>query len=77
MLIQTPMYGSEVEQCIKRFRNNPVDTRLRNHQLHRTLFGQWAFSVTGDIRIVYEWMSKTTVRFVAIGRHEVVYKKSS
>jgi len=37
--------------------------------------GKWAFSVTDDIRIVYEWLGKTTVRFLAIGRHSKVYKK--
>ncbi len=59
------------------FRRNTDDTRLANHPLHKKMKGYWAFSVTDDIRIVYRWMGKTTVRFLAIGRHETVYKKSS
>ena len=66
-----------VRARVKLFRKNPEDTRLDNHPLHKRMKGKWAFSVDEDIRIVYEWMSKTTARFVAIGRHETVYKKSS
>lgn len=66
-----------VRERVKLFRKNPEDTRLDNHPLHKRMEEKWAFSVNEDIRIVYEWMSKTTVRFVAIGRHEMVYKKSS
>jgi len=35
--------------------------------------GKFAFSITDDIRIVYEWLGKSTVRFLAIGEHEKVY----
>lgn len=55
------------------FRNNPQDTRLDNHALTKTMERKWAFSITRNIRIVYEWTAKTTVRFLAIGAHEEVY----
>ncbi len=64
-----------INERIKWFQSNPNDTRLDNHPLHRKLKGQWAFSVTDDIRIVYEWLGKTTVRFLAIGGHQKVYKR--
>jgi len=57
------------------FLNKSSDTRLRNHKLKGKLKGKWAFSITEDIRIVYEWKSKNVVRFLAIGRHEKVYGK--
>ena len=57
------------------FGKNPLDTRLRNHRLRGRLKGKWAFSITDDIRIVYEWKTKNTVRFLAIGKHEKVYRK--
>jgi mRNA-degrading endonuclease YafQ of YafQ-DinJ toxin-antitoxin module len=57
------------------FRKNPLDTRLRNHKLSGKLIGKWAFSITDDIRIVYEWKAKNMVRFLAVGRHEEVYGK--
>lgn len=66
-----------VEQRLLWFRNNPSDTRLDNHPLTKTMEGYWAFFITDDIRVIYEWIGKTTVRFLAIGRHETVYKKSS
>lgn len=69
------MFGSRVDARVHWFRNNPNDTRLRNHKLHKDLKGKWAFSVTGEIRIVYEWIGKTTVRFLAIGTHQDVYIK--
>lgn len=66
-----------VRARMKIFRKNPEDTRLDNHPLHKRMEERWAFSVNDDIRIVYEWVGKTTVRLLAIGTHETVYKKSS
>ena len=57
------------------FHNKSSDTRLHNHKLKGKLKGKWAFSITDDIRIVYEWKTKNVVRFLAIGRHEKVYRR--
>ena len=57
------------------FRNKPSDTRLRNHKLKGKLNGKWAFSITDDIRIVYEWKARNVARFLAIGGHIKVYSK--
>lgn len=65
-----------VEKQILLFTKNPDDTRIDNHPLAKRMEGKWAFSVTDDIRIVYEWIGKTTVRFLAIGPHQGVYRKS-
>lgn len=62
-----------VVERIKWFQRNPQDTRLDNHLLTKKMAGKWAFSITDDIRIVYEWLTKTTVRFLAIGGHKKVY----
>ena len=62
-----------VDESIKWFQSNPTDTRLDNHPLTKRLEGKWAFSITDDLRIVYEWLGKTTVRFLAIGGHKRVY----
>ncbi|MBI5619826.1 hypothetical protein HY950_02595 [Candidatus Gottesmanbacteria bacterium] len=74
MITQVPTIRKEVEQCIQWFRNNPSDTRLRNHALHKKLADKWAFSVTDDIRIVYERVGTNAVRFLAIGGHTMVYR---
>lgn len=52
-----------ISQKIKIFINNPNDTRLKNHLLKKRMAGKYAFSITGDIRIVYEWIGKNKVRF--------------
>ena len=60
---------------INLFEKNPNDTRLSNHALTKKMKGKWAFSITDDIRIVYEWISQTTVCFLAIGPHNKVYPR--
>lgn len=65
-----------VSKRIYWFQNNPDDTRLNNHALTKRMASKWAFSITDDVRIVYEWLGKTTVRFLAIGGHKRVYKKA-
>lgn len=67
---------SLVETAINRFRNNPKDTRLEVHALGKRMKGKHAFSVTDDVRIVFEYLGKKTVRFLAIGTHEEVYGRS-
>lgn len=66
----------DVEQCIVWFKRNPNDTRLDNHPLLKSLEGKWAFSITKDIRIIYEWVGKSTVRFLAIGGHNEIYLRA-
>ena len=68
-----PSLIKETTKRINWFRKNQQDTRLRNHLLKRKMKGKFAFSITDDIRIVYEWLGKSTVRFLAIGEHEKVY----
>lgn len=69
--------NEELENLVLRrilwFKKNPKDTRLDNHLLRKNMEGKWAFSITDDIRVVYEWTNKTTVRFLAIGPHPEVY----
>lgn len=69
----TPELKEEIRQRVHWFRNNPDDTRLDNHLLTKRMTGKWSFSVTNDIRIVYERLGKTSVRFLAIGRYKTVY----
>ena len=71
-----PDLRKEVDKRVIWFQKNPDDTRLDNHPLTKRLKGKWAFSITDDIRIVYEWKSKNLVRFLAIGPHTRVYKKN-
>lgn len=47
---------------------------LRNHPLAGKLQGYRAFSITGDIRVVY-YIFENTAYFVDIGTHNQVYRK--
>lgn len=73
LILQNPELGQHIDQKILQFKNNPNDTRLKNHALKKRMRGKWAFSIAPDIRIVYEKIGIKTVRFLAIGTHEEVY----
>ncbi len=73
LLLENPELEFEVLTRIKWFCQNPNDTRLDNHPLTKRMTEKWAFSITDDVRIVYEWLGKTIVRFLAIGGHKKVY----
>lgn len=75
LLTEDESLGQVIDERIKWFQSNPNDTRIDNHPLSKKLAGKWAFSTTDDMRIVYEWLGKTTVRFLAIGGHGKVYKR--
>lgn len=76
LLVDNPLIRDEIDKRVGWFVNNPNDTRLDNHSLTGRMESKWAFSITPDIRIVYESLGKNTVRFLAIGIHGRVYKKS-
>lgn len=56
------------------FVENTNDTQLLDHALGGKLKGYRAFSVTGDIRVVY-YIFKDTAYFTNIGTHNQVYGK--
>lgn len=69
-----PALRDLIADSIQLFENNPDDTRLDNHPLTKRMRGKWAFSITNNIRIVYEMVGKQRVRFLVIGKHDEVYK---
>ena len=56
----------------KLFQNNPTNPILKDHQLKGEKSNQRAFSVTGDIRVIYQ-ITRNIVYFVDIGTHNQVY----
>ena len=77
VLEKKPELEGEVLKRVNWFRRRPNDQRLDNHALRKRMRGKWAFSITDDIRIVYEWKTKNLVRFLAIGRHAKVYGRET
>jgi len=63
----------QVEERIELFKNNPSNPILKNHTLRGSQSGYKSFSITGDIRIVYEQISSNEVVFLDIGSHNQVY----
>ncbi len=77
LITEFPSIKIEVNRRVKLFVSNVSDTRLDNHPLTKSMEGKFAFSIDEDIRIVYEWVGKSAVRFLAIGRHNKVYSKQN
>jgi mRNA-degrading endonuclease YafQ of YafQ-DinJ toxin-antitoxin module len=75
LLASQPSLEKVIFKKVKWFKTNPNDSRLKNHALKRRMKGKFSFSITDDIRIIYERMGKNTVRFLAIGGHSKVYVK--
>ncbi|MDO8571795.1 MAG: type II toxin-antitoxin system mRNA interferase toxin, RelE/StbE family [bacterium] len=63
----------KIKKRIEYFVNNPSHPLLRDHALTGTKKGLRAFSVTGDIRIVYRWIESHTIELLTIGTHNQVY----
>ena len=60
---------------VKLFSRNPTSPVLVDHQLQGEMKKYRAFSITNDIRVIYQIIGDQTVMFVDIGTHEQVYKK--
>ena len=58
---------------IQIFMDNPSHPLLRGHALKGAKDGLCAFSVTGDIRIIYRRMNDSEAEFLDIGTHNQVY----
>jgi addiction module RelE/StbE family toxin len=52
---------------------DPNNKILNNHCLIGKMKGLYSFSITGDIRIVYQWINSERVLFLDIGSHNQVY----
>lgn len=56
------------------FQDNPFDPHLKNHPLVGKLAGQRAFSVTGDLRVLFEeYDTYVLVLLLDVGTHSQVY----
>lgn len=55
------------------FLKNPSEPVLRDHSLIGLLQGKRAFSVAGDMRVVYRYLDKNIVLLLRVGAHNQVY----
>lgn len=63
----------QTEERIILFKSNRKGPVLKDHGLSGAKKGLRAFSITGDIRIVYIPLSDEEVVFIDIGTHNQVY----
>ena len=64
----------KIIEMIDKFMKNPFDKSLENHRLRGKLKGMRAFSITRDIRIIFEEHDNyMTVIMLDIGTHNRVY----
>lgn len=55
------------------FLKNPAESILRDHPLVGDLHGKRAFSIAGDMRVVYRFLDKEIVLLLRIGTHNQIY----
>lgn len=63
----------QTQERIALFTNNLTSPLLKNHALTGTKQELRSFSITGDIRIVYQSLGNSEVIFLDIGSHNQVY----
>ena len=66
--------ASQTEERVEIFKKNPKSELLKDHKLTGRKKSYRSFSITGDIRIIYEQISENEVVFYDIGSHNQVYK---
>ncbi len=65
--------SEEFKQKIILFANGDSDNYLRDHALQGSLKGLRAFSITADVRVIYECVDDKFI-LLDIGTHNQVYK---
>lgn len=68
-----PKLVLKTKERIELFRKDPRNPLLKDHALKGTQRDHRAFSISGDIRIIYERIDEDTVRFLDVGTHNQVY----
>ena len=69
-----PKLRAKVQEAVLNFTQNPFDRSLHNHPLKGSMVGLRSFSVTGDMRIIFEeYENYTLVLMLDVGTHNQVY----
>jgi len=55
----------------KIFRENPIHSSLRLHELHDKFKGIWSISLTSNYRIIFERTNNGDILFISIGKHDI------
>jgi len=66
-----------IKDKIQLFLNNPFNPSLKTHKLKGKLKNYWSFSITYNLRILFEFIGSQTVGFIDIGTHEIYHFDST
>jgi addiction module RelE/StbE family toxin len=69
----TPKQRRQIEERLLLFISTPFAHDLNNHALGEVSRGYRSINITGDMRAIYEPISKNEVFFVEIGTHSELY----
>lgn len=67
---------NSVDERIRIFRKNPMDSQLNNHALHEPYRGYRSIDITTDYRALYKDVSieaEMVAYFVILGTHDELY----
>ena len=70
---QSPKIKKEFERRMILFLEDVNNPTLNTHKLSGQLKDLWSFSVSGDIRVVFDKSQKDIIILVAIGSHSELY----
>jgi len=60
-------------KSLESFSTNPFNPVLKTHKLTGRLNGLWAFSVSYDCRVIFQFLGDNEILLIDIGSHEEVY----
>lgn len=60
-----------IKKKVELFLQNPLLSALKTHKLKGKLKDYWSFSVSYNIRILFEFIDEQSVGFIDIGTHEI------
>lgn len=72
-LKQYPEIKHHLSHALKLFIKDPFHPLLKTHKLGGPLKGNYAFSLSYDLRVVFKFLSQEEVFLETIGTHEEVY----
>jgi addiction module RelE/StbE family toxin len=64
---------SQLKSKLDMFRKDPNTPSLRQHALSGKYYGCTSINITGDYRLVFEWLDVSSIRVLAIGTHSQLY----
>lgn len=64
---------SQLKSKLDIFRSDPNTPSLRQHALSGRYHGFSSINITGDYRLVFEWLDVDSINVLAIGTHSQLY----